>query len=80
MHVFGAWFPLADTSLICPIEQDEEEEGEEEGGEGEEGEGGEEEGEDEGEDEMEVDSSGDELRAPKRRKRQSRISDSSDSD
>ena len=64
-RVFGAWLELYDARRICAIEQEEseEEEGEEEEGEEEEGE--EEEGE--GEESSELDSSGDERPAKRRR-------------
>ena len=64
-RVFGAWLELYDARRICAIEQEEseEEEGEEEEGEEEEGE---EEGE--GEESSELDSSGDERPAKKKKK------------
>jgi hypothetical protein len=70
-RVFGAWLELYDARRICAIEQEEseEEEGEEEEGEEEEGE--EEEGEEEegeGEESSELDSSGDERPAKKKKK------------
>ena len=66
VRVFGAWLELYDARRICAIEQEEseEEEGEEEEGEEEEGE--EEEGE--GEESSELDSSGDERPAKKKKK------------
>ena len=60
VRVFGAWLELYDARRICAIEQEEseEEEGEEEEGEEEEG---------EGEESSELDSSGDERPAKRRR-------------